>query len=185
MAEKKDKKQTFNTRLYECCADDELRPILQCVQFREGFAYATNGAVSIKQTLAFQSIINPEMLDGKLLHRDSYKAIMAFEIAECQENGIECKNTNGQSAYFDYFDPKDQPIPNIPRAMEVKRGLTSLTFIGIDPDSLILLNKAIYNPANNLRFQFTGIDSYILVDAVGVDDQEAVMMPRMLTASLF
>lgn len=185
MSEKKEKKNTFNTRLYEVCGDDSLRPILQCVQFRNNFAYATNGHMSIRQTLDFQSVLNKEELEGKLLHRDSFKACMSFEIAEATPDGVYCKNTNGQSAFFNYFNPEGETIPDIEKAMRNRKGLTSLSFIGINPEMFSKLSKAIYNPNNNLRIQFTGIDSAILIDAVGIEDQEAILMPIALNSSLF
>ena len=186
MAEKKDKKNTFNTRLNEVCGDDDLRPVLQCVQFVNGFAYATNGNITIKQTLEYQSVLNKEMLEGKLLHRDSFKAIMGFEIAECTDMGIECKNANGQTAFFDYYNPPvDQPIPDLERIMKQVRSLTTLSFIGINPEMLNKLTKAMYNPYNNMRIQFTGINSPMLVDAVGIEGQEALLQPIILEASLF
>ena len=185
MADKKEKRYTFNTKLYEVCADDELRPLMQCVHFVNGFAYASNGYISIKQTLELQSCINKELLDDKSMHRNSYRAIMAFEIAECTADGIYCKNTTGETAFFDYFDRKGDPIPNFEKAMAAHRGLTSLTFIGIDPELLNKLVKAIYNPSNQLRMQFTGIDSNIIIDAVGVDDQVAHLMPKIINATLF
>lgn len=185
MAEEKAKKNTFTTKMYECCADDELRPLMQCVHFEHGFAYATNGFVSIKQTIELQTILNKEQLDGKSLHKKSYQAIMAFEIAECNYDGIYCKNATGQTAFFDYFDRKDELIPNFEKAMQPKRGLLSMYFIGINPEHLTRLAKALYNPSNNLRFQFTGIDSQILIDAVGVEGQTATIMPQVLNDSLF
>jgi len=185
MEEKKDKKYTFTTKLYEVCADDKLRPLMQCVHFKDGFAYASNGYISIKQTLELHSVMNKELLEDKSIHKDSYKAIMAFEIAECNEEGIYCKNTSGQTAFFGYFDRMGEMIPNFEKAMQTGKGLTSLSFIGLDPDLLNKLSKAIYNPSNNMRMQFTGIDSAIIIDAVGVDGQSARLAPRMINDSLF
>lgn len=185
MATEKPKKTTFNTKLFEVCADDELRPIMQCIHFIEGFAYASNGVISIKQTMELQSILNKEELEGKSLHKDSYKAIMGFEIAECQDHGIYCKNASGQTAFFDYFDTQGEKVPNFAALFSGHKGLTNVTFIGIDPDSFNRLSKAIYNPGNNLRIQFTGVDSHMVIDAVGVDDQMGYLMPKIISASLF
>lgn len=187
MAEKKDKK-TFQTRLYEVCAgaDDKLRPVMQCIYFDCGFAYATNGHICIKQTLALQTVLNPEYLDGKFLHRDNYKAIMAFEIAECNEAGIECWNTNGQKAFFEfYWLETDDKAPDYERLLNPNKGLTSLTFVGIDPEQYSKLSKALYAPEGNIRLQFTGVDSKILVDVPGVEDQQASISPVLLNNSLF
>lgn len=185
MADKKEKK-TFNTKLYECCAaKDDLRTLFQCVHFEKGYAMATDGLVAIKQTLDLQSIINPENLDGHSLHRDSYRAIMGFEIAEANDEGVSCWNDSGAKAFFEYFDRNGQNIPNIDKVIEPKTGLTSLTFIGIDPDLVKRISNAVYNPDNAMRFQFQGVDRAILVDVVGVDEQSAIIMPKILNNTLF
>jgi hypothetical protein len=182
----KEKKQTFNTKVYECCADDKLRPIMQCVYFENGYAYASDGSVAIKQTLGFQSVIDITELDGKLLHKDNYRAVMNFEFAQATIDGIECWNANGQRAFFEYFKPADtDKIPNYEAVIKGKRGITSLSFIGINPESLNRVTKALYAPFGNLRIQFTGVDSAILVDVVGVDEQQAIIMPVILNDTLF
>lgn len=32
-------KETFTLNVYECCSDDDLRPIMNCVHFKGGYAY--------------------------------------------------------------------------------------------------------------------------------------------------
>ena len=177
-------KQTFTTKLYECCANDELRPMMQCVHFNNGFAYASDGMIMIKQTLDLHSILNKENLEGKAIHKDSYKVIMSFDFAEANPDGIYCKSTSGQNAVFGYFDPLGEKTPNF-EAMLNRKGLTSLTFIGINPESFARLSKAIYNPNNNMRMQFTGINTAILIDCPGIDGQEAIVMPKIINDSLF
>lgn len=182
----KTKKQTFNTKVFECCADDKLRPIMQCVFFENGYAYASDGTVAIKQTLSFQTVIDIPELDGKLLHKDSYSAVMGFEFATATPDGIDCLNANGQKAFFEYFAPPEtDKIPNYEAIIKGKRGLTSVGFIGIDPRRLARLTKALYDPSGNLRLQFSGVDSAIFVDVVGVDEQQAIMMPIILNDTLF
>lgn len=182
---KKNEKQTFNTKMYEVCGDDELRPVMQCVYFDCGYAYATNGHIVIKQTLAFQSVLLPENLDGKLLHRESWKAAMNFDVVECTSEGIECWSENGQKAFFEFYKIKEnEKLINFESAMK-RKGLTTLGFIGINPEMLMRLSKALYDPNKNMRLQFTGIDSAILVDVPGIDDQEAHIMPVIINASLF
>jgi len=184
MAEKK-QKQTFFTRLHECCGDDELRPLMQCVKFENGYAYAGNGMVAIKQTLALCGVINPENLDGKYLHKDSYKAIMSFEIAEANTDGVECWNENGQRVFFAYTEPPKDGNIDWESGMKKKKGLTGVTFIGFNPEQFAKLAKALYAPGGNIRVQFTGIDTAMLVDVVGVDEQEAIIMPYILNNTLF
>lgn len=187
MSDKKEK-YTFNTKLYEVCADKEekLRPAMQCVHFKNGFAFAGNGIIAIRQTLDFQSIAEKQALEGKLLHKDSFKAIMGFEMAEANDEGINCWNENGQTAFFKYYTPKDgEMVPDWDAYFKKPRGLTSLTFVGIDPEQFAKLCKALYAPAGNIRLQFTGVSTAIMVDVVGIEDQVGSIMPVILNDTLF
>lgn len=186
---KKQGKSTFNTKIYECCATekDTLRPLLQCVYFENGYAYAADGTVAIKQSLALQSVLDPEELDGKFLPRDSYKAIMGFEIAQCTEQGIECWNTNGQKVFFEYLEPGvNDTIPNFESYFKNTKSQTTLGFIGINPKNVQRVSNALYSPYDgNIRFQFTGIDSAIIVDVIDVEEQTARILPAILSPTLF
>lgn len=179
-------KYTFSTKLYEACATDPLRPIFACIHFMNGYAYASEGHIAIRQSLEYHSIINPELLDGKSLHKDNYKAIMGFEIAEANEDGIQCKDTDGRTAFFEYFKLEEEQ-PNFDSVFNQaqSKGVTSVHFIGFNPILLIKLSKALYAPDNNIRCRFTGIDTHILVDVIGVENQDAIMMPCILQDSLF
>lgn len=185
MADKK--KNTFNTKLYECCSDDKLRPAFQCVHFKNGYAYATDGKIAIKQPLTFQSVVDIDELDNVSIHKDSYKAIMGFEIAQANTEGVECMNENGQQAFFEYYHPTEGEImPDVEKMINSKKGLTSLTFIGIDPDLFIRLKRALVVPKDcEIKCQFTGISSAIIIEVTNVDEQQAILMPTVLNATLF
>jgi hypothetical protein len=185
MAEKK-AKQTFNTRLHECCHDDPLKPITQCIHFSGGWAYAYNGVIAIRQSLAFQSVKNMDQLNGKSLHKESYKAAMNFEMVTATEDGIHCISENGQDAFFGYFEFKaGEKQPDMEKIFNQKKALKQISFIGFNPEHFAKLSKALYAPNGNIRCQFSGVDSPIMVDVIGVDDQEALIMPVILNDTLF
>ena len=192
-----DKKQTFTTKLHECTAKDSLRPMLQCVHFLNGFAYASNSYVCIKQSLEYHNIVEPENLDGEALHRDSYAAAMKFDYVLATPDGLDCSSVNGQKAFYEYYRPENidtgedslekvgrNRIPDFERVLNPARGVTSMSFIGVNPDHFTTLMKALHAPAKTVRIQFTGIETAILVDVVGVEDQNAVIMPKMLDGTI-
>jgi hypothetical protein len=177
-------KQNFTTKLYEVCSNDELRPIFMCVHFKDGFAYASDAHMIVKQSLEYHSIVNPELLDGKSIHKDNYKAIMQFEIATCDASGVQCMDNDGRTAFFEYFDRKGIEVPNFDTVLKPV-GQKSIEFIGINPDYLHKLSKAMHSTSGALRLQFQGVDRAILVDAVGIDNQCGVIMPAILNDVLF
>jgi hypothetical protein len=180
MAEKK----SFTTKLYEVCADDELRPVMMCVHFKGGFAYASDGHIAIKQSLDYHLIHGQECLEDKSIHKDNYKAIMGFEKATCDDSGVSCEDKDGRTAFYEYFDRKGVEIPNFEAVLK-PTGQKSVEFIGIKPEFLARLTKALHTPTGSVRLQFQGIDKAILVDVVEIVDQEAIIMPAILNDSLF
>lgn len=177
-------KQTFTTKLHEACSSDELRPILMCVHFMNGFAYASDAHIVVKQSLEYHSIINPELLEGKSIHKDNYKAIMQFENSECCDSGIACSNPDGRTAFYEYFDRKGVELPDMDKFLK-PTGQKSVEFIGIYPEFLTRLCKALHTPDGSIRMLFQGIDKCILIDVVGIENQYAVIMPAILNDSLF
>lgn len=177
-------KQNFTIKIYEACSDDELRPIMNCVHFENGFAYATNGHIAVKQSLEYHTIIDPEILNGKSIHRDNFKNIMQFEIAQCTENGIVCKDSDGRTAVFDYFDTKGENFPNIESVLNFGEQ-KEIRFLGVAPKYIDKLNKSMHNPNGSFRLRFYGNDKGIKVDVPDIPDQVAVLMPVMIDESLF
>lgn len=176
-------KNTFTTKLYEVCSTDELRPIFCCVHFQNGFAFATNGIAAVKQSLKYHSIQNPEALEGKSIHKDNYKAVMQFEIATCDDSGIACRNADGRVAFYEYYDRNGTEIPDFEKVMK-PIGQKSIDFIGISPEHLYKLGKALYS-IDGIRLQFQGVAAVILVDAIGIDEQYGIIMPKILNDTLF
>jgi hypothetical protein len=176
-------KSTFTTKLYEACSSDELRPIFMCVHFKNGFAYASDSHMVIKQSLEYHTISDPEFLEGKSIHKDNYKAIMGFEKAECNEDGIACSDNDGRTAFYEYFDRKNVELPNFDAVIK-PIGQKSIEFIGVNADLLQKLAKAMHNPSGTLRLQFQGINKAILVDVIEIENQFGVLMPMIINNTL-
>lgn len=177
-------KQTFTTKLYEVCSNDSLRPILMCVHFNNGFAYASDAHMVIKQSLDYHTILEKELLEGKSIHMDNYKAIMGFETAKCTEKGVECKDSDGRVAFYEYFDRGKDGLPNFDEILK-PQGLRPVEFIGINPEYLYKLRKAIHAPNNALRLQFQGVDKGILIDCPEIENRWAILIPALLSDNLF
>ena len=177
-------KHTFTTKLYEVCSTDDLRPIMMCVHFKDGYAYASDAHMVVKQSLDYHTILDKELLDDKSLHKDNYKAIMGFEMAQCKDTGVECSDSDGRVAFFEYFDRGNDAMPNFDSVLK-PLGLKSIQFIGINPEYIHKIGKALHAPNNALRFQFQGVDRVILIDCPEIENQYACVMPMLLSDTLF
>jgi hypothetical protein len=154
-----------------------------CVHFVDGFAYASNGGMLVKQTLSYHSIIDPENLNGTSLHRDNYANIMQFEIARATPDGVHCSNKDGRTAFFEYYDRKGQEIPDFESVLG-KLPVKAVDFIGIRPKDFDLLSKVLYN-GEGVRVRFAGIDKAMVCDVIAWEEQVAIVMPLILNGTLF
>lgn len=177
-------KFNFSTKLHLACSDDEIRPILNCVHFSGGWAFALNGNIAIRQSLEYHSVLQSEMLENKSIHRDNYKNIMQFEVATANDDGIQCSNADGREAFFSYFDRKNEPLPDLDKIFKGFKA-KGVDFIGFNPEQMKILMDAMYSPGGYVRCNFAGIDGGIYIDVPGVDRQEAILMPVLIEPTLF
>jgi hypothetical protein len=138
----------------------------------------------VKQSLSYHSVVDPENLDGKSLHRDNFKSIMSFEIAKATENGIVCIDNDGRSAVFDFFNRKEEKIPDFESVLK-KAPAVKVDAIGITPKYLERISKAMHSPSGIFRMRFHGIDKPITIDVPEIEDQIAILMPALLSENLF
>jgi len=176
-------KFNFTTKIYVACSTSELRPIFNCVHIINGFLYAGNGIIVVKQPLSLHSILNPEYLEGKSIHRLNFIDIMAFDTAAANEDGIECKTGDERSAFFAYYDRKDQVLPDFAAIFRGHK-IVNIPFIGFSPDNLKLMLNALYLPNGQVKINFGGIDKNMLIETPGVPDQLAIMAPVLIEPTL-
>ena len=90
---KKKIRHNFNKgiKLHLACANDLIRPVMNCIYFKDGYAIASNGMILIKACL--NEICNfreeeKELLDGKLISAKNFKEIIKHNIIEIEEDGF-------------------------------------------------------------------------------------------------
>ena len=97
-------------KLHLACAND-LRPVMNCIYFKDGYAIASNGMILIKACL--NEICNfsgeeKELLEGKLISAKNFKEIIKHTIIEIQEaehfpDGPHDDQVDGGSGAYNYL----------------------------------------------------------------------------------
>lgn len=128
-------------KLHLACANDLIRPVMNCIYFKDGYAIASNGKILIKACL--NEICNfreeeKELLDGKLISAKNFKEIIKHNIIEIEEDGfhaiyddwdIKYRFANIDSKYPNYnevtsqFRPGFAEIELIADAMNARGGI--------------------------------------------------------------
>lgn len=152
-------RQNFNkgVMMHLACSTDDLRPAMQNIYFKDGFAYASNSQILVRNELTACSTIDEQqlqILDGKLLHYSHYKDILKYNVIEISEEGIEAIK-NGQKAFF-YFNTTENYVDAekvINKALNQTSVQTSQFALNIE--LLARLKKALCTDGN-IKFTYKG-----------------------------
>lgn len=140
--------------MHIACETSDYSPATQNIYFKDGFAYASDGHILVKNELSACSTIDEQqlqILDEKMLHYSHYKDILKYDVIEISEEGIEAKK-NGQKAFF-YFNTTEK----FPDAEKVINDALSLTPVhtsqfALNIELLARLKKAL---CTNGQIKFT------------------------------
>lgn len=167
-----------------CAANDDFRPEMEHIYFQDGFAYASDAHVLVRNDLSICSSIPAEqieILNGKMLHRDAYKEILKYDIIDISEEGIQCKKGNN-TAFFYFNTSSDLKYPKVKELIyEVTRASTvPVPQVAINPKLLGILSKALYHE-HEIVFTFKGESKGIVCeDNVTVTNCVGIIMPAMV-----
>lgn len=170
-------KNTFISDLHLACANDKSRPAMQCVHFKDGFAYASDGHVVIKQPLHLNLVDNMDILDGVSIHSESFKAIRKMKHVTATEDGFECISKDGSKVFFEYSKEKS---PNF-EAVLTSKGAQMLGEIGINPGLVGVLKKAMAG-GDKVKMTFQGQAEAIMIEPLQAEyeGEVAMIMPLIV-----
>lgn len=169
------KKSNFlETNLEIICGNDALRPEMQCVYFKDGFVYATNSYVAIKQHLSLHGFNDEEIksLDDKLLHKDHLKFMKKCDYFEILPDCI--KSIKGfLSTSHQFFDGK---YPDVESVIPTIKDFQTNKF-SVKANYLYLLQKAMFHNRDAfVKIQFTTQSKPLLVTSeIEIDKQVAII----------
>ncbi len=170
-----------NVRMDLACAKDELRPALGCIYFKDGYAYASDAHILIKNDISEISTLDQEgieKLDGKLLNADSYKNLLKYDKISISDDGIEC--TKGGDKAFFYF-AENLEYPDAEKLIQgvLSENIVPLPQIGLDLELTNTIGKALFEAKQTLM-SFRGIGKGITFEHNGTFKSMAIQMPCMI-----
>lgn len=179
-------KINFLSKLNLACSTDALRPIMQTIYFKHGYAYATNGHLVIRQRIALHSIDPAEYdnLEGKYIHKDIFRDIIKHPTAKFLQEYIEVTTDAGEKIIFNYFKPaEDERFPDVDSVIS-NHSLNAISEISFNPEYLKIINECLVKDGSSgsLKYMFDAANKGILVTTNDVNgrQQVALLMPAMI-----
>lgn len=180
-------------KLHKACNDDQVRPAMQYVAFKGGYAYATDAHVAVKANLRNISALEFEdiqKLNGYAIHKDQYAELLKFSEIEVRDGSIVAKGAteNAQTIFTlkKIVENSNDERPGAIRFPDVESIISDdakknkIESIGI---SLKLLNNlaaamGVANERIGLRFTAANKKIYIIGEP-GVDVR-GIIMPVLI-----
>ncbi len=166
-------KNNFNKKAQmhlACLKGNDQRKDLECVYFNNGFAYATNQQILVKNRIDEICGLEPheiEALNGKFLHADFYREMLKYDSIMIAEDGIEC--TKGDNKAFFYFS-KFEKFPDAEKVLSRALSLPSVPMPEVSFDMKLIqrLNKALYR-SDRCTARFKGVNQPMIFDSMEAD----------------
>lgn len=152
----KDKRVNFDKslKMHLVCGDHGFT---EYIYFKNGFAYATNKKIIVKNDLSICSSIHPDqikLINGKLLHKNDYKKILNQDVINITEENITCQKGDTKSV-FNLVNNSYKIFNNIETFFieKINASPVSLSDFKLSIHDMSLMNDALYNKGK-LNFTF-------------------------------
>ena len=186
-------------QLHKACATDNVRPVLNYILFRNGYAYATDAHIVVRAKIEDISTFNPEqieMLEGHLLHRKKYEMLLKYNTVAVEKTMA--TNEEGklvETAQFRVYGEDNEDIiipmhkegdgykyPNPEAILNKKVGGGNIPCIGFKIGLLSRLSDAM-GGINIVEMHFTDKSTQIEVTSKGeleYQDVRGIIMPVLV-----
>lgn len=176
-------KNNFNKKVQmhlACSKDGGMRPETECVFFNNGFVYATDTYMLVRNRISEISGLNEseiEALNGKFLHAAFYKDMLKYDSIMIAEDGIEC--VKGKDKAFFYFS-KFEKYPDAEKVLHDALNMQTVPLpqFSFDMKQIQRLNKSIYQ-SDRCTATFKGVGNPILFDSMDEDVSSVGLLPYL------
>lgn len=175
-------------QLWKACANDSVRPVMEYILFKDGFAYASDAHVLVRVPLEECTTFEEEqraLLDDCLIHKSILKYIVGFDIVLVEKNddGTVClKVREGENTITVELGKNgdDLKYPNAEEILKGSKDRTPIQKIGFNPKFIASLTAAL--GTDRLKFEFASERSAVLVRPISEKSNAVgVIMPIMTT----
>jgi len=174
-------KFNFNTKIHLACSDHMLRPSLNYVYFINGFMYASDAHILVKQSLKLHDIFESDFLNGKSINKNTYANILKYQFANATENGIECSMRDNKDVVLFKYSENEMTMPDFESVLNFEyESLSGIKFsMEFNCIKFKRLISSMYLPKGNIIMTFNGENKAVKITAGGVDEnlQVALLMP--------
>jgi hypothetical protein len=167
--------------MHQACNLDNARPSLHYIYFSNGYAYASNAHVLVRNKIAEFCTLDEEqikLLQGKLLHKRHYQKILEYKHVKIFDTHIECFGNSKENARF-YFCTEGMKYPDAEKITNeaLNSPNESVDSVILRNNNIVQLQAALYN-SERCEFIFKGENRAIIL---ACQDSESIGMIMPIT----
>ena len=175
-------------KLWKACAADEMRPVMEYILLKDGYAYASDSHVLVRVPLEECTSFDEEqraLLDNCLIHKSMLKFIVGFDIAiveKTDEDVVYLEARAGENTVKVQLVKNGDALkyPNAEEILKGSKDRTPIQKIGFNPKFIASLTAAL--GTDLLKFEFASEKSAVFVRPVSsVSNAVGVIMPIATT----
>lgn len=199
MAKKKNEWLGFykEYKLHKACANDDFRPAMHYICFKDGYAYATDAHIAVRASLDAICALSDEernKLNGYLIHKNQYEMLLKYSTIEIGEGVITCIDPESKarttiqlvklaesSEAPEVSEGKAIYFPNVDAVIDKDRSEEPIQQVGFSYPLLgrIIAAMGIQSHRVGLRFTTSGHQMVVLGVEPGIDVR-GIIMPILL-----
>lgn len=184
-------------KLHKACANDEFRPAMHYICFKNGYAYATDGHIAVRASLDAICALGEDersKLNGYLIHKKQYEMLLKYSTIEIGDGVITCIDSESNarttiqlvklaesSESAERAEGKAIYFPNVDAVIDDDLSKEPLQKVGFDYQLLSRIIAAMGITSKRIGFRFTSNSKPIVV--LGVEqgiDVRGIIMPMMM-----
>ncbi len=175
-------------QLWKACATDAVRPVMEYILLKDGYAYASDSHILVRVPLEECTTFEEDqraLLDGCLIHKSMLKYIVGFDIVlveKTEDGAVYLKARTGENTVKVQLG-KNGDVLKYPNAEEILKGSkdrTPIQKIGFNPKFIASLTAAL--GTDLLKFEFASERLAVFVRPVSATSNAVgIIMPIMTT----
>jgi len=166
-------------KLHKACANDEYRPVMAYIQFKDGYAYATDAHIAVRANLQHISALDPEdiaKLNGYFIHSSQYEMLLKYSHIEIGDGFIKLIGMDGITNTLEL--KKDMKFPNVDAVINDDGEQKTLQSVGFNYSLLGRLREAMgLTQKTILHFKGKGAQLHVTGEDSKYYDVRGIIMP--------
>lgn len=165
------KTKNFRKKISIACGTDELRPSMMHIYFNNGYAYATDAHILLKQKLKAHAFTDEEIeiLNGKFLHAAAFNEVYRYDHVTVSEKGFICRK--GPVKTIVEFTDFDGNFPNIEAVIPTGE-LKPIDSIGVNMAIIKKVEQLTLSYVKNVKMSFRAKNRAIIFTPLDAKDLE-------------